>query len=120
MLLAISVSENNLESFVDQRFGRAKGFIIYNTLNDEYKYIDNVQNLEAVQGAGIQSAQNVVNENAEVVITGHCGPKAFRTLSAADVKVYTVNDVSVKDAVEKFKKSELELLDSADVEGHWI
>ncbi len=92
MKLAISSSENNLDSQVDLRFGRAKGFIIYETDNDAFEFVDNVQNLEAAQGAGIQAAQNVVNKNVEAVITGHCGPKAFRVLSTSGVKIYTVGE----------------------------
>lgn len=119
MLIAISSSENSLDSSVDLRFGRARGFVIYNTDNDSFEYIDNVQNLEASQGAGIQAAQNVVNKDVNAVITGHCGPKAFKVLSTSGVKIYTVGEGNIKDLIEKFKKGELQEADSADVEGHW-
>ncbi len=120
MKIAISANENSLNSQVDLRFGRAKGFIIYETDNESFEYIDNVQNLEAAQGAGIQAAQNVVNADAEALITGHCGPKAFRVLSTSGVKIYTVGEGKISKIIEKFKNVELQELASADVEGHWM
>jgi predicted Fe-Mo cluster-binding NifX family protein len=38
-------------------------------------------------GAGIQAAETVANKGCEIAITGSVGPNAFRTLSAAGVKV---------------------------------
>lgn len=119
MLIAITSSGKDLDSQMDLRFGRAKGFIIYETDNDTFEFIDNVQNLEAAQGAGIQAAQNVVNKNAEAVISGHCGPKAFKVLSTSGVKIYTAEEGKISEVLEKFKKGELNESTSADVEGHW-
>lgn len=119
MKIAITSSGENLDNEIDLRFGRAKSFIIYETNDDSFEFIDNVQNLEAAQGAGIQAAQNVVNKDVEAVITGHCGPKAFKVLSASGVKVYTTEISKISDIIEKFKNNELQELTSADVEGHW-
>ena len=120
MKIAITSSGENIDNEIDLRFGRAKGFIIYETNDDTFEFIDNIQNLEAAQGAGIQAAQNVVNKNIEAVITGHCGPKAFKVLSTSGVKVYTVNECKIKEVIEKFKNGELQEAASADVEGHWV
>lgn len=119
MKIAITSSGNELDSQIDLRFGRAAGFIIYDTETEEFNYIDNQQNLNAMQGAGIQAAQNVVNKNIDAVITGNCGPKAFATLSAAEVKIYIGAEGSIKDAIDKFKNNELQEAKSANVEGHW-
>ena len=119
MKLAITSSGKDLDSQMDLRFGRAKGFIIYETDNDTFEFIDNVQNLEAAQGAGIQAAQNVVNKNVSAVISGHCGPKAFKVLSTSGVKIYTAEEGKISEVLEKFKKGELKESTSADVEGHW-
>lgn len=120
MKIAITSCGENLENEIDLRFGRAKGFIIYDLENNSFEFIDNVQNLEAAQGAGIQAAQNVVNKDLDAVITGHCGPKAFKVLSTSDVKVYTVGEGKISEVIEKFKKGELQEASSADVEGHWV
>ena len=120
MKVAISANSKDLEGMVDLRFGRASGFIIYNITDDTFKFIDNIQNLEASQGAGIQAAQNVVNEDIEALITGHCGPKAFKVLTSADIKIYVGAERSIKEALEKFKNNELQQIQSADVKGHWM
>ncbi len=120
MKIAITTKENDLSSQIDLRFGRANGFIVYDLTTDEYSFVDNVQNLEASQGAGIQSAQNVVNENVDAVVTGHCGPKAFKVLSLAGVKIYTTDGGTVEQAVLKVKNNELTEALQPDVEGHWV
>ena len=74
MLIALTAIEESLQAEVDSRFGRAKKFMIYDIEKGTYSFIDNKQNLNSPQGAGIQSAQNVVETGAEAVITGHCGP----------------------------------------------
>ncbi len=120
MKIAISSTGDSLDSNIDLRFGRACGFIIYDIENDTFNFANNNQNLNAPQGAGIQAAQTVANQNADAVITGHCGPKAFKVLIDAGVKIYTGAEGTVKETVEKFKKGELKEALSADVEGHWI
>ena len=119
MKLAITSSGKDLDNEIDLRFGRAKGFIIYDLESNDFEYINNIQNLEAAQGAGIQAAQNVVNKNVDAVISGHCGPKAFKVLSTSGVKIYTADGGKVSEVLEKFKKGELQESSSADVEGHW-
>jgi len=44
---------------VDPRFGRANWFIVINMETGEYQVASNAQNLNASQGAGIQSAENI-------------------------------------------------------------
>jgi len=120
MKIAVTSKENNLESEIDKRFGRACGFIIFDTEKNDFTFVNNTQNLEASQGAGIQAAQTVSEQDAEIVITGHCGPKAFKVLSAAGIKIYTGAEGSVNEVLNKFKNGELEEISSADVEGHWV
>ena len=120
MKIAISAQGDTLEAPVDPRFGRAKKFIVVDLDSGEIEAVDNAQNMNAAQGAGIQAAQNVVNLGVEALLTGHCGPKAFRVLSAAKVKVFAGAAGSVAEALEKYKNGELKESESADVEGHWI
>jgi len=118
--VAISAQGQNLESMVDLRFGRCTWFIVVNTDTGDYQAVSNNQNLNAAQGAGIQSAEKVSRYGVEAVITGHCGPKAFRTLNVAGVKIFTGAGGTVADTLENFKKGLLEEAKEADVEGHWI
>ena len=120
MKIAVTSKGPTLDDEVDPRFGRAQVFLVVDTETGEFEAVDNKQNLEAAQGAGIQAGRIVAEHGAGVVITGHCGPNAFRTLSAAGVKVVIGADGTVKDAVEKFKSGELKPAEDADVEGHWV
>ena len=120
MNIAITSQGKGIDSNIDPRFGRASSFIVYDIDTDEFATIENTQNLNAAQGAGIQTAQNVIGTGATAVITGNCGPKAFRVLSAGDVKVFKGIDSSVKENIEKYKNNKLEELKNANVEGHWM
>ncbi len=97
-----------------------KKFLIYDTDTGEYKVIDNSQNLNLPQGAGIQSAQNVASEGVKAIITGHVGPKAFNVLTAAKITIYLTDLKTVKQAIDAYKAGELEPAKTFDKEGHWI
>jgi len=120
MKIAVSSQGAEMTSRVDPRFGRAQYFIIVDTSNDEVKVIENTQNLNAAQGAGIQSAQNVVRENVDMVISGNLGPKAFATLTAAGIKTALWAEGTVEEAVQLAKDNKIQISDSSNVEGHWM
>jgi predicted Fe-Mo cluster-binding NifX family protein len=119
MKIAVSSTDRTLESQVDPWFGRAAFFVLVDTDTGDFAAHDNTQNLNVAQGAGVQSAQTVSRLGAEAVITGHCGPKAFRTLQAAGIQVVVGADGTVADAVERFKSGQLSPASAADVESHW-
>jgi predicted Fe-Mo cluster-binding NifX family protein len=120
MKIAFSTSGETLEAPLDGRFGRAAKFILYDLDRDYFEVIDNRQNLDTSQGAGIQSAETIARSGASGLVTGHCGPKAFRVLSAAGIAVYNCGEATVADALKAFREGTLKTMDSADVEGHWI
>jgi predicted Fe-Mo cluster-binding NifX family protein len=119
MKIAVSSEGQHLSSIVDQRFGRAKWFVFYDTETDEFESHKNTQAMNLPQGAGIQAARQVVDREAEVVLTGHCGPKAFQTLRAAGVKVVVEVSGTVKEAIENFTSGALKPTGAPDVPGHW-
>ena len=80
MRIVVTSADTTLDSAVDVRFGRAKYLTVVDTESGEFEITDNKQNINAPQGAGIQTGQRVVDFGAEVVITGNVGPKAFRVL----------------------------------------
>jgi predicted Fe-Mo cluster-binding NifX family protein len=77
-------------------------------------------NLNAVQGAGIQTGQNIANLGVEAVITGNVGPNAFKTLNAAGIEIFLAEAQTVQEAIDLFKARKLKEVDKANVEGHWI
>jgi predicted Fe-Mo cluster-binding NifX family protein len=119
MKIAISSEAMNLDANVDPRFGRARCFIFYDTDTDAFEAHSNEQVLNLPQGAGIQAAQQVIDRGTEVLLTGHCGPNAFRTLQAGGVKVILDVQGVVKKAIGQLKNGALKPAESSDVEGHW-
>ncbi|KPA12228.1 dinitrogenase iron-molybdenum cofactor biosynthesis protein [Candidatus Magnetomorum sp. HK-1] len=120
MKLAISAQGKDLDAAVDSRFGRASNFILIDTETNQFEVIENKQNLNLPQGAGIQAGKTIVDNAANVLITGNCGPKAFNVLSAAGVKVYTGANGTVKNSIDLFNNGKLQIADSPNVQGHWV
>ena len=89
MKVIVTSIGGSADSQVDPRFGRASWFVLIDTETGETGSVDNSTGAKAPQGAGIQAAETVSRLGAECVITGHCGPKAFRALQAAGIEVYT-------------------------------
>jgi len=120
MKIAVSSTGRDMNSTIDQRFGRARFFVIVDTETGDFSAHDNSQNLNALQGAGIQSAKNVLDFGAEAVLTGNVGPKAFNTLLTAGVDIYTGASGTVQNAVDSFKAGTLNKAGKASVDGHWM
>ncbi|MGI6566636.1 MAG: NifB/NifX family molybdenum-iron cluster-binding protein [Limnochordia bacterium] len=110
MKLAITSQGKDLDAALDPRFGRCQYFIIIDTDTDEYIAAAN-DSLSAAGGAGIQSAQFLVNQGVDAVVTGRVGPNATRTLQAGGIKVYAATGGTVRDALGKYKAGELEAAD---------
>jgi predicted Fe-Mo cluster-binding NifX family protein len=119
MKVAVTSQGTEMASQVDPRFGRARFFLVCDTDTGELAAHDNAQNVNALQGAGIQAGRNVVDLGVAAVITGNVGPKAFTTLQAAGVEIYIGAGGSVSDAIEQFKAGKLARADKANVEGRW-
>jgi predicted Fe-Mo cluster-binding NifX family protein len=119
MRLAFTTSGNTPDNTLDPRFGRAARFLIHDTETQSWEVVDNLVNLNAAQGAGIQSAETLSRQNVDAVVTGHCGPKAFKVLSAAGIKIYPCDSLTVREALQRLQAGELPEMRSADVEGHW-
>ena len=119
MKIAVTAKGPDLSSVVDPRFGRAAYILIVDTETMSCDALDNSTNVNAFKGAGIQAAAMVAEQGAEVLLTGYCGPNAFKTVQAAGMKV--VSDVSgtVEEAVLTFKNGEVVYSDGANVDGHW-
>ena len=119
MKIAVTAKGKTLASEVDPRFGRAAYILIVDTKDMMVEAIDNTVNVNAFKGAGIQAATLVADRGAEVLLTGFCGPNAFRTLEAAGVKVGSETAGTVAEAVAAFLNGEVKYTEAANAEGHW-
>ncbi len=119
MKIAITTHGKDLEADIDPRFGRARGFLIYDTDSADVQYIDNTENMQAMQGAGIQASRAIIDSGAMALITGNVGPKAFTSLNSAGIEIYIGASGTVKKTIEDFSSGNLKKADNANVEGHW-
>ena len=120
MKVAVTAQGPDGTSPVDTRFGRAKWIVVVDTDAGKSQAHDNKVNLTLAQGAGIQTGQNVANLGADAVITGNLGPNAYKTLAAAEVRVFLASGDTVEQVVAAFERGELQEVQRANVEGHWI
>ena len=120
MKVVVTASGTDSNSPVDPRFGRSQNMVLVDTESGDCQSYDNTQNVNLAQGAGIQAAENVSRLGAEAVITGHCGPKAFRGLQAAGIKIYVGAQGTVAQAIEDLKIGKLTEANAPDVQGHWV
>ena len=119
MKIAVTSAGTDLDSNVDPRFGRAKYILIVDSESLDFEVLDNTENVNALKGAGIQAASMINEKGAEVLLTGFCGPNAFKTLNAAKIGVANDASGSIRQAVNAYLDGKLPLSDKANVEGHW-
>ncbi|MBU3949418.1 MAG: NifB/NifX family molybdenum-iron cluster-binding protein [Proteobacteria bacterium] len=119
MKIAVTSAGTDLDSQIDPRFGRAANIIIVDSETFEFEVLDNKENINALKGAGISAASMISRKGAEVLLTGFCGPNAFKTLKA--VKIGVANDVSgtIRDAVKAYMEGKFALADAPNTEGQW-
>jgi len=120
MKVAITASGGDLNSPVDRVFGRARYFVITDPEETTVEVLENTQNVNAAQGAGIQSARQIANKSVDVVLTGNVGPNAFRALEAVSIKVYQFESdvLTVRDAVAAWKEGRLQEVKAPTAKGH--
>jgi len=118
MKIAISTTGNNLDAEVELRFGRASSFLLFDTETKEFLILDNSVQVNAMQGAGIKTAQNIVTAGAEALISGHCGPKAMQVLNAKKVAVYVTGKNIISTVISQLQAGLLEQITTPDVAGH--
>lgn len=117
--IAVTCESPNLDAQVDPRFGRAAGFLVVNPETLEFEFIDNGSSQVMAQGAGIQAAENVARSEAKVLLTGYVGPKAFQGLAAAGIKIgQNLENLTVRQAIQKYKAGEVEIATSPNRMGH--
>lgn len=117
MKVAVTSKGTTLDDQVDPRFGRCANFVIVETDDVSFEAVAN-SNAAAGGGAGIQSAQLVADKDVKVVLTGNCGPNAFRTLEAAGIEVVVGACGTVREAVEQHKAGKLSAIGAPNVESH--
>lgn len=101
-----------IEENMDLRFGRAEYFIIYDLEKDEFQAIEN-KGYTASGGAGIASAQQLIDESIDTVISGNFGPNAYNLLNSSGIKMYKGEEILIKELIDNYKSGKLEEIKTA-------
>ncbi len=117
MKIAVCSAGEALDSPLDPRFGRCVSFVVVDADSLAFEAVENTAAANA-QGAGIQAAQLLSSRGVSAVIAGNFGPNAFQALAAAGIKTYSGAQGTVSDAVEQFKKGQLQEISGATVSAH--
>ena len=117
MKIVVSAQGETLEAPASPVFGRCPTYIFVDTDTMAFEAVANPA-MNQGGGAGIQAAQFVVNQGAQVVLTGNLGPNAFDVLQAAGVPGYLVPEGTVRQVVEAFKAGQLQAMSGANVAAH--
>jgi len=116
--IAVSSVAPDLDAEVEPRFGRSRYFMLVDPDTLQFDSLENSSSV-ASGGAGISTAQMIANKGASVVLTGNCGPNAYRTLLAAEVQVVSGVGGTVRGAVEDYKSGRLKASAQASVDSHF-
>ena len=106
MIIAITSDGNNLHSRVAEKFTTAQFIIFYNKDIEKFEAFRNPHSA-VFGGAGIQTAQLIIENNATAVIACDIGLNAFRMLQSANVKIYPCQQSSVIEAINDFASGKI-------------
>ena len=102
-----AVESGNFETKIHENFGRADYFALVNSENDEIEFIENTAAAQS-SGAGVAAAQLCADQGADLVAAYHFGPKAYKALTAAGIKVLDLNKQKlIKEAYNDYQAGNL-------------
>ncbi len=120
MKIAVCAQSNNVQANVDSRFGRAAFFAVFDDSTNQWEFIENRQNMQAAQGAGIQAAQTVMDAEIDALLACNVGPKAMSALSPNGIAVFQADaQLTLQEALDAYRNDKLMPIDQANVDGHW-
>jgi len=91
MKIAITSNNNNLDSKLDNRFGRCSYFAIYDTESKNVEFYANPSK-ESTEGAGPASAQFVASKGVKKVISGEFGFKVKSLFESLEIEAINLKE----------------------------
>lgn len=117
MRVAFTVLDKEKDD-LDERFGRAEYFAIYDTDTQETEIVENEAKNDA-GGAGGKAVRILYQNKVDVIISGDFGPKALEALKGFEIKAYKKGlSVKISEALYKWGQNELEEVMESTVKAH--
>lgn len=112
MKIALTCTGKEMDDKLDLRFGRCSYFVICDSSKGFSHTLEN-KGQSSGGGAGIAAAQQIIDEDVEVVISGSMGPNAYNLMLSSGIKVYSSKELPCERVLELFNKGELEEITQA-------
>ncbi len=107
MIIAFPTTGCSWNANLDEHFGRSAYIGIYHESEDRFVWIDNGSGQETASGAGVQTAQKVIDHGASVLIAHTVGPKAVRALEDHGISIYSTHkSISIQEGYQQWKNSQ--------------
>lgn len=97
-LVAVSAFDDNIDGMVHERFGRCLYFVFVKIRDGQVKEFSVLKNVQTGQ-SGIGSAQIIIQQKVDAVITGNIGPRALEILTEFNVPVF-YSEGSIREALK--------------------
>lgn len=117
MKIAISSKGKEKDSLLDPRFGRCSFYAVYDSENQTWSFLPNPGAVES-RGAGVKAAQYLIEQKVDILLTGDVGPNASRILNSAGIKVYSLPEVPLEEALRHYEEGKGSLITGATVSSH--
>ncbi len=117
MKVAVCAQDNHIDARVDPRFGRCPYFIVVDLDSGNWEGVQNT-GTQSSGGAGVQTAQLLVNRGVNVVLVDRIGPNAIEVLGRAGIQVYGGIHGTVSQSLESYRQGKLTILSRANSPSH--
>lgn len=92
---------------VDESFGRAYWFVVYDDVEDVWESFDNGSIRNCSENVGVRATEFLVDQGVNVIITGEAGPRAFRALTSRGIKVFLQASGTVDDMIRAWTAGQI-------------
>lgn len=118
MKIAVCAKSAGMDAMVDDRFGRAEYYVIFDAEARTSASLENTAKNEPA-GAGGSAVRLLSKAEVEVVLVPELGPKAVDAVKAFDMKAYRYTDRgSVRELIEAFQAGKLQLVETNTTKSH--
>jgi len=115
MKIAVTAMDPDETAALALHFGQAPAFVVFDTSTRRYEGYENQRSSEGGHGGCHRLVDQIVRQQAEVLITGHAGPGAFAALEEAGIKVALSSAMTVAEAVLAFEQGRLAGMEEKDI-----
>ncbi len=100
MRVCIPAEAPSISANIDEHFGRANFFAIYDTQTKTIQFIEN-PGCHSNSGAGPSAVQQILKHNVKIVIAYRIGPKAMDVLLSNGIQFIETQAKTIEEAIKE-------------------